>query len=72
MPSFNYDSCFAGMAVAYSAPTRHGCLKVVENNFCASRRGMISSITMVFPLRRSKILADLILMPEHFIGPKLT
>ncbi|KAJ8637558.1 hypothetical protein MRB53_011825 [Persea americana] len=29
----------AGIAVAYSAPSRHGCLKVVENNYCASRRG---------------------------------
>lgn len=29
----------AGMAVAYSAPTRHICLKVVENNYCASKRG---------------------------------
>ncbi|BBG95329.1 hypothetical protein Prudu_003844 [Prunus dulcis] len=27
-----------GIAVAYSAPTRHGCLKVVENNYCASKR----------------------------------
>jgi len=48
MSYFNYDDCFAGMAVAYSAPTRHGCLKVVENNFCASRRGIISSISTVF------------------------
>ncbi|KAI0492594.1 hypothetical protein KFK09_026868 [Dendrobium nobile] len=31
----------AGMAVAYSAPTRHICLKVVENNYCASKRGGI-------------------------------
>lgn len=30
----------AGIIVAYSAPARHGCLKVVENNYCASRRGM--------------------------------
>ncbi|MCL7047150.1 hypothetical protein MKW94_002361 [Papaver nudicaule] len=29
----------AGMAVAYSAPTRNGCLRVVENNYCASKRG---------------------------------
>lgn len=28
------------MIVAYSAPTRHPCLKVVENNYCASKRGM--------------------------------
>ncbi|KAH9540846.1 hypothetical protein CY35_14G026400 [Sphagnum magellanicum] len=30
---------FAGMSVAYSAPERHGCLRVVENNWCASKRG---------------------------------
>ncbi|KAJ6354540.1 hypothetical protein OIU76_027371 [Salix suchowensis] len=30
----------AGMNVAYSAPARHGCLKVVENNYCASKRGL--------------------------------
>ncbi|KAK3010274.1 hypothetical protein RJ639_011082 [Escallonia herrerae] len=29
----------ARIAVAYTAPVRHGCLKVVENNYCASRRG---------------------------------
>ncbi|GLJ29391.1 hypothetical protein SUGI_0579540 [Cryptomeria japonica] len=29
----------AGIAVAYSAPQRHGCLKIVENNYCASKRG---------------------------------
>ncbi|GMH12424.1 hypothetical protein Nepgr_014265 [Nepenthes gracilis] len=41
----------AGMAVAYSAPRRHGCLKVVENNYCASRRGgvhCLSVLNMVF------------------------
>lgn len=30
----------AGIMVAYAAPMRHGCLKVVENNYCASRRGI--------------------------------
>ncbi|KFK29871.1 hypothetical protein AALP_AA7G189900 [Arabis alpina] len=29
----------AGIFVAYSAPHRHGFLKVVENSYCASRRG---------------------------------
>ncbi|KAI3738083.1 hypothetical protein L2E82_28101 [Cichorium intybus] len=29
----------AGMTVAYTAPTRHACLKVVENNYCAPVRG---------------------------------
>ncbi|QCE16093.1 uncharacterized protein LOC114195993 [Vigna unguiculata] len=37
----------AGMAVAYSAPTRHGCLKVVENNFCASRRGGVRCLSIL-------------------------
>ncbi|KAJ9546775.1 hypothetical protein OSB04_019318 [Centaurea solstitialis] len=31
----------AGITVSYTAPTRHGCLKVVENNYCASKRGNI-------------------------------
>lgn len=47
---FLYDNYFAGITVAYSAPNRHGCLKVVDNNYCASRRGMISSLSMVFPV----------------------
>jgi len=29
----------AGIAVAYTAPQRHGWLKIVENNYCASKRG---------------------------------
>ncbi|WCJ29834.1 hypothetical protein M5689_011438 [Euphorbia peplus] len=37
----------AGIAVAYSAPTRHGCLKVVENNYCASRRGGVRCISIL-------------------------
>lgn len=37
-PNYNH---LAGIAVAYSAPARHGCLRVVENNYCASRRGML-------------------------------
>lgn len=36
--------CNAGISVAYTAPQRHGCLKVVENNCCASRRGMWSKM----------------------------
>ena len=57
-----YDNYFAGITVAYSAPTRHGCLKVVENNYCASRRGMISSMSMIIPLvlfLHSEIMASL-------------
>ncbi|KAH9602972.1 hypothetical protein KSS87_020178 [Heliosperma pusillum] len=43
----------AGIMVAYSAPQRHGCLKVVENNFCASKRGgvrCLSILNMVFAI----------------------
>ncbi len=29
-----------GISVAYSAPERHGCLRVVENDWCASKRGL--------------------------------
>ncbi|KAK9983885.1 hypothetical protein SO802_033410 [Lithocarpus litseifolius] len=35
----------AGITVAYSAPTRHGCLKVVENNYCASKRASNALLT---------------------------
>lgn len=37
LASFIY--LLAGMTVAYSAPARHFCLCVVENNYCASKRG---------------------------------
>lgn len=37
----------AGVMVAYSAPQRHGCLKVVENNYCASRRGGVRCLTIL-------------------------
>ncbi|ONI33886.1 hypothetical protein PRUPE_1G451500 [Prunus persica] len=37
----------AGIAVAYSAPTRHGCLKVVENNYCASKRGGVRCLSIL-------------------------
>ncbi|KNA04651.1 hypothetical protein SOVF_197670 [Spinacia oleracea] len=43
----------AGVMVAYSAPQRHGCLKVVENNYCASRRGgvrCLAILNMVFAI----------------------
>lgn len=36
-----------GIFVAYSAPTRHGCLKVVENNYCASRRGGVRCLSIL-------------------------
>lgn len=38
---------FAGIIVAYSAPNRHGCLKVVENNYCASRRGGVRCLSIL-------------------------
>lgn len=37
----------AGMVVAYTAPTRHGCLKVVENNYCASKRGGVRCLSIL-------------------------
>ncbi|KAI5058235.1 hypothetical protein GOP47_0026405 [Adiantum capillus-veneris] len=38
---------FAGMAVAYSAPERHGCVKVVENNCCTSRKGGVRCLATI-------------------------
>lgn len=43
-----YYNSVSGIFVAYSAPTRHGCLKVVENNYCASKRGIPSFIHIYF------------------------
>ncbi|KAF9662217.1 hypothetical protein SADUNF_Sadunf18G0030300 [Salix dunnii] len=37
----------AGMSVAYSAPARHGCLKLVENNYCASKRGGVRCLSIL-------------------------
>ncbi|GER38068.1 hypothetical protein STAS_14526 [Striga asiatica] len=37
----------AGITVAYTAPARHGCLKVVENNYCASRRGGVRCLSIL-------------------------
>uniref|UniRef100_A0A1D1XL49 Pericentriolar material 1 protein n=1 Tax=Anthurium amnicola TaxID=1678845 RepID=A0A1D1XL49_9ARAE len=38
---------FAGVLVAYSAPVRHPCLKVVENNYCASKRGGVRCLSII-------------------------
>ncbi|KAL4194000.1 hypothetical protein AMTRI_Chr05g57030 [Amborella trichopoda] len=37
----------AGIAVAYSAPMRHGCIRVVENNYCASKRGGVRCLSIL-------------------------
>ncbi|GLT48226.1 hypothetical protein SLA2020_218650 [Shorea laevis] len=37
----------SGVLVAYSAPNRHGCLKVVENNYCASKRGGVRCLSIL-------------------------
>ncbi|KAF5726196.1 hypothetical protein HS088_TW23G00937 [Tripterygium wilfordii] len=37
----------AGITVAYSAPARHGCLMVVENNYCASKRGGVRCLSIL-------------------------
>ncbi|KAK4786508.1 hypothetical protein SAY86_003197 [Trapa natans] len=42
-----------GICISYSAPTRSGCLKVVENNYCASKRGgvcCLSTLNIVFAI----------------------
>lgn len=43
----------AGVVVSCTAPARHGCLKVVENNYCASKRGgvrCLSILNLVFAI----------------------
>ncbi|KAH7682462.1 hypothetical protein IHE45_05G123700 [Dioscorea alata] len=37
----------AGMIVAYYAPRRHPFLKVVENNYCASKRGGVRCLSIL-------------------------
>uniref|UniRef100_A0A1J3I108 Transmembrane protein n=1 Tax=Noccaea caerulescens TaxID=107243 RepID=A0A1J3I108_NOCCA len=37
----------AGIFVAYSAPHRHGLLKVVDNNYCASRKGGVRCLSIL-------------------------
>ncbi|KAL6980114.1 hypothetical protein U1Q18_021765 [Sarracenia purpurea var. burkii] len=37
----------AGIIVAYTAPTRHWCLKIVENNYCASKRGGVRCLSIL-------------------------
>ncbi|KAG8375565.1 hypothetical protein BUALT_Bualt10G0113800 [Buddleja alternifolia] len=37
----------AGVTVAYTATARHGCLKVVENNYCTSRRGGVRCLSIL-------------------------
>lgn len=37
----------AGIAVAYSAPKRHGCLKIVENNYCTSKQGGVRCLAIL-------------------------
>lgn len=37
----------AGIVVAYSAPARHWCLRVVENNYCSSKRGGVRCLAII-------------------------
>lgn len=37
----------AGITVAYTAPVRHWSLKVVENNYCASKRGGVRCLAIL-------------------------
>ncbi|EPS64633.1 hypothetical protein M569_10146, partial [Genlisea aurea] len=36
-----------GITVAFTAPTPHACLKLVESNYCASRRGGVGCLSVV-------------------------
>ncbi|KAE8700414.1 RNA polymerase I-associated factor PAF67 isoform 2 [Hibiscus syriacus] len=36
-----------GITIAYSALDRHGCLKVVENDYCASKRGGVCCLSIL-------------------------
>jgi len=49
----------AGMSVAYAAPRRHPMICVVENNFCASRRGefIYASLSGIFMRPRLFLVA---------------
>ncbi|PWA65732.1 hypothetical protein CTI12_AA333270 [Artemisia annua] len=47
------DHEFRRVAVSCTAPARHGCLMVVENNYCASKRGgvrCLSILNLVFAI----------------------
>ncbi|KAL0311988.1 UNVERIFIED_CONTAM: hypothetical protein Sradi_5598100 [Sesamum radiatum] len=55
----------AGITVAYSAPARHGCLKVVENNYCASRRGGVRCLSIL------NIVFAIILVFLHYFWVQL-
>ncbi|POO03943.1 Transmembrane protein [Trema orientale] len=56
----------AGIAVAYSAPTRHGCLKVVENDYCASKRGGVRCLSIL-----NAVLAVVFGLLALFLGSSL-
>ncbi|XP_058114138.1 uncharacterized protein LOC131257004 isoform X1 [Magnolia sinica] len=57
---------FAGIAVAYSAPIRHGCLKVVENNYCASKRGGVRCLSIL-----NTVFAVIFALLAMFLGSSL-
>jgi hypothetical protein len=42
---FSIIYLFAGISVAYTAPNRHSCLRVVENDCCAARRGGVRCLS---------------------------
>ncbi|XP_068653076.1 uncharacterized protein [Aristolochia californica] len=56
----------AGIAVAYSAPSRHGCLSVVENNYCASKRGGVRCLSIL-----NIVFAIIFGLLALFLGPTL-
>ncbi|XP_057525085.1 uncharacterized protein LOC130804604 [Amaranthus tricolor] len=56
----------AGFMVAYSAPQRHSCLKLVENNYCASRRGGVRCLAIL-----NMVFAIIFGLLAIFLGPSL-
>ncbi|KAF3333178.1 hypothetical protein FCM35_KLT00869 [Carex littledalei] len=56
----------AGMAVTYTAPRRHFLLQVVENGFCASRRGGVRCLAII-----NSIFAIVFGLMAIFLGSSL-
>ncbi|XVE71050.1 hypothetical protein DITRI_Ditri10aG0118900 [Diplodiscus trichospermus] len=56
----------AGITVAYSASTCRGCLKVVENNYCASKRGGVRCLSIL-----NVVFAIIFALLALFLGSSL-
>ncbi|KAL5975941.1 hypothetical protein ACLOJK_020270 [Asimina triloba] len=62
----NYIFSATGISVAYAAPSRHGCLRVVENNYCASKRGGVRCLSIL-----NTIFAIIFALLAMFLGSSL-